>query len=111
LPPKDGLEPKYIVIPIGIISEMRGEDRDRLAAFLEAMPQLGADEFFVLRRQDAFAASALHGYAHIVQSILEVAQRRPGVLTPDETDRLNELADKVSNLASHWQTHTTKIPD
>jgi hypothetical protein len=69
-------------------------------------------ESFVLRPQDTFAASAIYGYAHLLQSGLELDAIRSGaVFTDDERARLKDLADQVHNLANEWQGLATKVPD
>lgn len=71
------------------------------------------ETFFVLRRSDVFAAQALFGYAHTIQSVLEIdgLPGRSASLTPEEANRLRELADYVFDLAVTWSRQATKLPD
>lgn len=67
---------------------------------------------FVLRPSDMFASAALWGYAHLVQTQLEVARQRPGTFSDDECKRMKDLAKMLASKAAEWQTiGTTKVPD
>lgn len=72
--------------------------------------QLEPGSYFVIRRQDVFGAQALHGYAHLIVSAVELDSIH-SFLTPKERHRLEVQADDVSELASKWMTGDKKIPD
>ncbi len=69
----------------------------------------------MIRAQDVFGAAALFGYAHVIQSNVEVS-RLPGrenLFSDEERQRLLELADRIMDFGVTWQTdhYTRKIPD
>lgn len=68
---------------------------------------------FVIRPTDLFGPAALHGYVHLVQSTLELARTRQGMLSDQEYRQLEDLCDEVSSIALHWQELglAGKIPD
>jgi hypothetical protein len=72
---------------------------------------LESDECFVIRATDVFAAQALYGYAHLVQSALEL-NTLPSreFLSPAEKQSLEELTENLSALADRWRFKTKKVP-
>lgn len=98
------LDEKYLVFKLNDLNEGR--------KFLDTDAEsLEPDEFFVIRRNDVFAAQHLFGYAHIVQTGLELDAIR-NFLTPSEREHLRKLADGAMMLGLDWQTHADKkVPD
>jgi hypothetical protein len=77
------------------------------------LPEPIGGSHFTIRDQDVFGAQALFGYAHIIQTGLEL-DALPGrsVFTVEEREHLAATVDRLSSLAQHWQRHTNKkIPD
>jgi hypothetical protein len=107
------IEQKYIVIPVDKVQAgqhaLWEQDDDD---FEDAVKQvaLSPDEFFVVKASDIFASAALHGYAHVIQSALELDSSRP-FLTVEEVVRLRDLADTLSQRAMDWQAGSRKVPD
>lgn len=71
---------------------------------------------FVLRSKDVFAAPALHGYGHTIQSMLDVdgvlrERTGHGLLTDDQRESFSALADDIVMLALEWQRRVSKLPD
>lgn len=78
-------------------------------------PESLADHF-VLRSKDVFAAPALHGYGHTIQSMLDVdavlrERTGRGLLTEDQRESFGQLADDIVMLALEWQRRVSKLPD
>lgn len=66
---------------------------------------------FVIRDTDVFAAQALWGYAHLVQSALELdALPFRNFLTIEEKRNLQDLIESLSALADKWKFKTKKVP-
>jgi hypothetical protein len=66
----------------------------------------------VLRKQDSFAAGALHAYANQVVAAMEILQMLPP--TQELTDRLNrlqEIADFFHEQAVDAENLRYKLPD
>ena len=90
-------EPKYTVYPT-----------DPSYGALEALPE---GSFFVIRAQDVFGAAALYGYAHLVQTGLDLDTA--GVLFDDDKRKtLEHLVETATALAEQWQmSGDSKVPD
>lgn len=71
---------------------------------------LDPDEFFVIRSSDVFGPAALHGYAHLIQSAIELDGVRP-FLEPEEVARLGLLSTHLVDMATEWQRQSKKVPD
>lgn len=95
--------PKYIVQKIESESDHIGPK--------VRMEVLEEGTYFVIRSQDVFGAAALYGYAHLLQTGLELDRIRPR-LSDEECGRLERLAEDVVKLAHEWQKRgDAKIPD
>ncbi len=110
------LDDKYIAIKAdafaGLMQALPQEYRRDVEAAIKSIA-LPANSFFVLRDGDVFGPAALFGYAHVIQSNLEISRLpdRPTPLTDEEAARLTDLADSITSLALSWQASTKKIPD
>lgn len=80
---------------------------------IEYYEELEPGTYFVIREQDVFAPAALFGYAHLLQSSVELGTLpgRPSPFTPDEVIRLRDLADNLVELAAAWQKSPKKVCD
>lgn len=74
---------------------------------------LAEGTYFVIRDQDVFGAASLFGYAHLIQTTLELDRARDHEVLDDvERARLSTLADDLVSLALDWQIRGgTKVPD
>jgi len=93
------IDEKFVVIPVGDYIADKIDDG-----------ALTPGTYFVIKSADIFGSAALHGYAHILQTSLELDAIRP-FIEPDEAVRLRELADALSTRATEWQAHSRKVPD
>jgi hypothetical protein len=57
--------------------------------------------FFVLRSSDAHSAAAMYGYAHLLQTILEI-DRGSSIYSEQERLLAEALAGRVVRLAEQW---------
>lgn len=100
-PPLDG---KYVVF--------KTEEWDEFVVLGADLPVALLD-CFVIRAQDVFGSQALYGYAHTIQSALEL-DALPGrtTFTAEERERLCDVVERLSDLAGAWarQPHK-KVPD
>lgn len=107
------LDQKYVVIKTEDWNRITTAYGNRHVAreLLEAAIPPG--EFFVLRSSDVLAAGALHGYAHLMLTLVELShlEGRATPLSDAESKRLADLADTISQVALEWQTRSRKIPD
>lgn len=72
----------------------------------------GSLESVVLRPTDIFGAPALYGYAHLVQTFLEVERLTGGSLSDDQYRSLEKLADYFVETAKDWQRRGgQRLPD
>ncbi len=69
--------------------------------------------YFVVRSSDIFASSGVYGYAHTIQSMLEVdALPDRSFLADSERAYLESLADDLFQIGLLWnQEQARKIPD
>lgn len=69
--------------------------------------------YFVVRSTDIFASAGLYGYAHSIQSMLEVdALPERQFLQSGEREYLESLADDLFQVGLAWnQAASRKIPD
>jgi hypothetical protein len=69
-------------------------------------------EGFVLRPSDIFGPAALWGYAHLLQTAVELGQMRQ-CFGDDEYRRLVDSAVEVAKIAEDWQRRgeNRKVPD
>lgn len=125
--PNKPLEDKYIVLKYSDWNDLVDvSDRTNDRAFLfapttkglrvisvSAAEELALQDVFVIRAQDVFGPAALFGYAHLIQSNLEINKLpgRPSPLSVEEIERLADLADTLTSVALDWQTRSKKIPD
>jgi len=63
---------------------------------------LKPDEYFVIRKQDILSVPAIWSYVNTLRTAAETLNLVGGIESEDEAKRLEELADKVSDLASLW---------
>ena len=69
--------------------------------------------YFVIRSSDIFASAGIYGYAHSIQSMLEV-DALPGrrFLAPAEREYLEHMADVLFQVGLDWnQAAGRRIPD
>lgn len=85
---------KYFVRPIGVKEELE------------------PGTYFVLRSSDLFGAAALYAYAAALGTAIEFSRARPGSMSPDEVETLEQLEEMVTNLAVEWQrSGVGRVPD
>lgn len=110
------IEDKYVVF--------KREDWDKACFELdEALLMVTADsvsrpeiptvaDCFVVRGQDVFGAQALFGYAHLIQTALEVSALpgRGSAFTPAECEHLSALADELMERGLKWNRLPKKVP-
>ena len=69
--------------------------------------------YFVVRSSDIFASAGIYGYAHSIQSMLEVdALPERQFLRSGEREYLESMADDLFQIGLAWnQAASRKIPD
>lgn len=98
------MKQKYVVLKVEDVPT------DVLHAWKAEGKALDEGSFFVIRDTDVFGPAALFGYAHILQTVVELNRLRPS-FTPEEADYLSETGDALVSLALRWQQSSGKVPD
>jgi hypothetical protein len=73
---------------------------------------LPIEDCFVIRAQDVFASAVLYAYAHQLQTLVEFHRGVRPVLSDEECERLEDLADRIASKAEQWMRGSPqKLPD
>lgn len=111
--PTDPLS-KYVVFKREDWEAIRGEFQMMLAEdkALGVAEAFEVADTFVLRSSDVFGAQALFGYAHLIQTVLEVEAlpSRFKLFTDDERKYLMDLVELVNETGLEWNRHPKKVP-
>jgi hypothetical protein len=88
-----------------------GLDLNKYVVLERPNKEVDPKDVFVLRSSDIFAAATLYSYAAFLQTAVEFAMERDGVMTEEELDRLKMLAQHVQDRAVEWQRAGRHLPD
>lgn len=91
--------------------EMKYEVYKRADRAFDHNYMLDPETYFVIRSSDLFGSAALWGYAHLLQTGIEIARQRPGTFTDEECERLKTLADDLAKKAEAWAVKGGRLPD
>lgn len=90
------------------------ESQSKYVVFRAGDPEpLDEGSYFVVRSSDIFASAGIYGYAHSIQSMLEVdALPERQFLRSGEREYLESMADDLFQIGLAWnQAASRKIPD